>query len=58
MKAMAGVISFWQRESGAVAVEYGILIAFITLVIIGAVGAFGMTVYHKMYEGVSEKLHL
>jgi len=51
------IIRFWQSDSGAVAAEYGLLIAFITLVIIGAVGTFGMTVYEKMYEGVSEKLH-
>ena len=57
MKAMAdGIIEFWQCESGAVAAEYGLLIALITLAIIGAVGTFGLTVYQKLYEGVSNKL--
>jgi Flp pilus assembly pilin Flp len=55
MKAMAEIIRFWQCESGAVAVEYSLLIAFITVAIIGAVTIFGTAVRDKLYgEAVSK----
>ncbi len=35
--------SYWYREEGATAVEYGIMVALIAVVIIGAVLALGQT---------------
>lgn len=55
MKAMAEIIRFWQSESGAVAAEYGLLIAFITLAILGAVTTFGTTLRDKLYGEVIAK---
>jgi Flp pilus assembly pilin Flp len=56
MEAMAGIKRFWQSESAAVAVEYALLIAFITLAIIGAVTMFGMNMKTKLYDEVITKL--
>ena len=50
MKAMAGITRFWQSESGAVAVEYGLLLAFIALAIIAAVTTFGSTIKEKLFD--------
>jgi Flp pilus assembly pilin Flp len=55
MEAMAGIKRFWQSESAAVAVEYGLLIAFITLAIIGAVTAFGSNIKEKLYGDIIAK---
>jgi Flp pilus assembly pilin Flp len=55
MKAMAEIIRFWQSESGAVAAEYGLLIALITLAILGAVTTFGTTLRDKLYGEVIAK---
>jgi Flp pilus assembly pilin Flp len=52
MEAMAGITKFWQSESGAVAVEYGLLVAFITLAIIGAVATFGSTIKDRLYGDI------
>ncbi len=35
--------SLWRDESGATAIEYGLLAALIAVVIIGAVGTLGRT---------------
>jgi Flp pilus assembly pilin Flp len=56
MEAMAVIKKFWQSESAAVAVEYALLIAFITLAIIGAVTMFGMNMKTKLYDEVITKL--
>jgi Flp pilus assembly pilin Flp len=56
MEAMAGIKQFWQSESGAVAVEYALLIAFITLAILGAVTTFGVNMRDKLYDGIITKL--
>ena len=50
MEAMAKITKFLQSESGAVAVEYALLLAFIMLAIIGAVTTFGSAVKEKLYE--------
>jgi len=55
MKAMAEIIRFWQSESGAVAAEYGLLIAFITLAILGAVTSFGTMVRDKLFGEAVKK---
>jgi Flp pilus assembly pilin Flp len=55
MEAMAGIKKFWQSESGAVAVEYGLLLAFITLAIIGAVTTFGSNIKEKLYGEIISK---
>jgi Flp pilus assembly pilin Flp len=56
MEAMAAIKHFCQSESGAVAVEYALLIAFITLAIIGAVTSFGLNMKDKLYDGIITKL--
>jgi len=38
---MKKLLSFFRNETGATAVEYGLLVALIAAVIIGAVTAFG-----------------
>ncbi len=57
MKAMAEIIRFWQCESGATAVEYGLLVACISLVIIGAVTTFGIRIKENLYEKVVNNLN-
>jgi len=57
MKAMAEIIRFWQCESGATAVEYGLLVACISLVIIGAVTTFGIRIKENLYEKVINNLN-
>jgi len=56
MKAMAEIIRFWQSESAATAAEYGLLLAFISLAIIGAVTTFGATVKAKLYDQIVTNL--
>ena len=46
---------FFQDESGASAVEYGLLVALIAVVIIGAVTALG-TSLKNMFQGVSNTI--
>lgn len=55
MKAMAEINRFWQCESGAVAAEYGLLIAFISLAIVGGVATFGATVKNRIYDDILTK---
>jgi Flp pilus assembly pilin Flp len=56
MKAMAGIIRFLQSESAATAVEYGLLLAFISLAIIATVAGFGMSVKENLYEKVLNEI--
>jgi pilus assembly protein Flp/PilA len=41
---MRAIGNFWQDESGADALEYGLLIAFIALVIMSAVTSLGKAI--------------
>jgi Flp pilus assembly pilin Flp len=52
MEAMAGIIRFFRCETGATATEYGLLVACISLVIVGAVTSFGMSVRDNLYQKV------
>jgi pilus assembly protein Flp/PilA len=45
------VKKFYQDDSGASAVEYSILLAFIAIAIIGAVAAFGSSVNGLFIKG-------
>ncbi|WP_415010249.1 Flp family type IVb pilin [Amaricoccus sp.] len=47
--------SLWDDESGATAIEYGLLAALIAVVIIGAVGTLGKTM-KTTFETVDTKL--
>lgn len=44
------VTQFLNDESGATAIEYGLIVALIAVVIIGAVGAIGGTMKSKFQE--------
>jgi pilus assembly protein Flp/PilA len=45
---MERIKNFFKDESGASAVEYGLLVALIAVVIIGAVSALGTNVSNKL----------
>ena len=45
----------WKDESGATAIEYGLLAALIAVVIIGAVGILGRTL-NGTFESVNEQI--
>lgn len=47
------VSQFMNDESGATAIEYGLIAALIAVVIIGAVGALGTTIKSKFNAVVS-----
>jgi len=49
---MKAIRNFFKDESGASAVEYGLLVALIAVVIIGAVTALG-TALKQMFTGVA-----
>ena len=55
MEAMAGVSRFCRCESGAIAAEYGLLVGFISLAIVGAVATFGITVKERLYDSFLAK---
>ena len=50
---MERIKNFFNDESGASAVEYGLLVALIAVVIIGAVTAVGTSVKGKLNEAVT-----
>lgn len=52
---MEKIRNFFKDESGASAVEYGLLVALIAVVIIGAVTALG-TSLKTMFTNVSAKI--
>jgi pilus assembly protein Flp/PilA len=52
---MEKIRNFFKDESGAAAVEYGLLVALIAVVIIGAVSALG-TSLKTMFTGVSSTI--
>jgi pilus assembly protein Flp/PilA len=41
MAARPALKSWWRNDAGATAVEYGLIISLIFLIIVGAVSAFG-----------------
>lgn len=45
----------WKDESGATAIEYGLLAALIAVVIIGAVSVLGGTL-NRTFESVNDKI--
>ena len=47
--------SLWDDESGATAIEYGLLAALIAVVIIGAVGVLGRTL-NSTFESVNSQI--
>lgn len=47
--------SLWNDESGATAIEYGLLAALIAVVIIGAVGTLGKTM-KTAFEDVNSEI--
>lgn len=47
--------SLWKDESGATAIEYGLLAALIAVVIIGAVGTLGKTM-NKNFQKINTEL--
>jgi pilus assembly protein Flp/PilA len=52
---VAAMKRFWNDESGATAVEYGLMVALIAVVIIFAVTALGANLSDKFTE-VSDKI--
>jgi pilus assembly protein Flp/PilA len=52
---MEAIRNLWQDESGASAVEYGLLVALIAVVIIGAVTTLGRTI-SNMFTSVSNAI--
>jgi pilus assembly protein Flp/PilA len=52
---MERIKNFFKDESGASAVEYGLLVALIAVVIIGAVTTVG-TNLTNVFDGASDKL--
>lgn len=52
---VAGVKNKFESEKGATAVEYGIMVALIAVVIIGAVTAFG-TGLRDVFNGVTTNI--
>ena len=44
------IFAFLGDPEAAVATEYALLIGFIAMVIFGAVGIFGSTVYNSLYK--------
>ena len=54
-KKMEKLIRFFKDEEGATAVEYGLMVALIAAVIIGAVSALGTKV-SDVFTGVDSKM--
>jgi len=54
-KIMAGIKRFWREEEGATAVEYGLMVALIAAVIIGAVTMIG-TNLDDLFQSVAGEL--
>jgi pilus assembly protein Flp/PilA len=50
---MKSIKKFFQEESGATAVEYGLMVALIAVVIIAAVTALGTTLRGKFQDVAS-----
>jgi pilus assembly protein Flp/PilA len=52
---VAAMKRFWNDESGATAVEYGLMVALIAVVIIVAVTALGVNL-SEMFSGVAGQI--
>jgi pilus assembly protein Flp/PilA len=50
---MTRIKNFFKNESGASAVEYGLLVALIALVIVGAVSTLGTNLSGKFQEAAN-----
>ena len=46
---------FWRCESGATAIEYGLMVALLAMTIVGAMGLIG-TRWGVIYDAISQKL--
>jgi len=55
MEAMAGITRFCRCETGAIAAEYGLLVGFFSLAIVGAVATFGIGVKERLYDSFLAK---
>lgn len=53
---MEKLITFFRLESGASAVEYGLIVALIAATIIGTVAILGQNVNTKLYQKVTDSL--
>ncbi len=53
---MEKLITFCRNESGSSAVEYGLLVALIAVVIIASVTTFGMSVNESLYQKLVNNL--
>ncbi|MDO9126969.1 Flp family type IVb pilin [Parvibaculum sp.] len=49
---------FWADESGATAVEYGLILSALSIVIAIAVGSVGETIRDALYGKISDALAL
>ena len=54
-RSMSSIVAFLKDESGATAIEYGLIAAGISVVIIATVNAIGTTLNAK-FESVSTQL--
>ncbi|HYC54410.1 MAG TPA: Flp family type IVb pilin [Candidatus Binatia bacterium] len=50
---MKGWVAFWNDESGATAIEYGLLAALISVVAITAMGSVGTNLAAKLDEAAT-----
>lgn len=46
--------AFWKDESGATAIEYGLIVAVLSLAIIGGVASFGNSLQNMFVETASK----
>jgi len=52
---MSTLVAFWKNESGATAIEYGLIAAGISIAIIAAVNGLGTTL-NADFKSVSDQL--
>jgi pilus assembly protein Flp/PilA len=52
---MSKIVAFWNNESGATAIEYGLIAAGISVAIIAAVNALGTTL-NTTFTSISTQL--
>jgi pilus assembly protein Flp/PilA len=52
---LSAVCAFWRNEDGATAIEYGLLVALIALVLIGAVSAVYTAIVNN-FNTIGDKL--
>jgi pilus assembly protein Flp/PilA len=54
-KKMSTLVAFWKNESGATAIEYGLIAAGISVAIIAVVNGLGTTLNEK-FKSISDQL--